>query len=202
MFRRGIWAVVGLVVGAAGCAHVQRTQQAFSELTGCAAQDTHVHPIEDGFMAEGCGRRARCRGSEGLCEELLPDAERMALARATFSELSGCAPEEILVTAHAEGVAVHGCGEFAICSGSTCVARHSPSCSEVAKRRYQRCSEGARVAGGSPSERWYAMNTSAGMARSLSASVVESRVVDACEKQLRAEISVCQPAEISEPRPL
>lgn len=179
-----------------GCSHGgSALKKTFARAHSCKASQVTVTPSGGSFIVEGCGSREVCSSGRGPCS---PDTESLMLrARATFAAMKQCPEMDVQVSAAAEGIAVNGCGAYAICPGSAtnCFAAAPPTCRDGARHHFDDCSRMARREGGAGRDSIYANSTAVAatsITNSITGTVAEDRQLSVCQSNYTAELDRCR----------
>jgi hypothetical protein len=189
-------AVALCLVSSLGCSHGGASlRKTFARAHSCKASEVTVLPSGGGYVVEGCGTREVCSSARGPCT---PDAENLMLrARATFASMKQCPEFDVQVSPTAEGIAVSGCGSYAICPGSAtnCFAAAPPTCRDGARRRFDDCSRLARREGMSGRDSVYGGGTAVAatsITNSITGTVAEDRQLNSCQSSYSIELERCR----------
>ncbi len=177
------------------CASTGQLRKSFARTHRCNVTQVTATPSGRGFILEGCGQREFCQSSRGPCQV---DVEQLMLrARATFARMKQCAEVDVQVMSTAQGIAVSGCGGYAICPGSAnnCFAATPPSCQDLARTRFDNCQQVASSVGSDGRDPRYYPNSAGAVAtdiaRNVSGTIAEDRQLGRCQAAYQIELGAC-----------
>ncbi|MBX7113885.1 MAG: hypothetical protein K1X64_06065 [Myxococcaceae bacterium] len=121
----------------------------------------------------------------------------MLRARAAFARMKQCPEVDVQVMSTAQGMAVSGCGGYAVCPGSAnnCFAATPPSCQDLARMRFDNCQQLASNVGNDGRDPRYYPNSpgavATDIARNVSGSIAEDRQLGRCQAAYQIELDRC-----------